>query len=71
MLKKKALAILQAAFFVAAVATTAVAFQPAPAEADTEEWCLRNCDGGRNFCGTFYDEEGNPVHCPRDLSNCI
>ena len=70
-MKKKALSILQAALFVAAVATTAVAFQPTSAEAYSEEWCQMNCDGGRNMCGGYVDEEGKRIRCTQDLGNCI
>lgn len=71
MLRKKALSILQASLFVAAVAMTAVAFQPTSAEANSEEWCQMNCGGGPNICGIYLDENGNIVRCKQDLSNCI
>ncbi len=71
MLKSKALTILQTALFVAAVAMTAVAFQPTPAAANSEEWCQANCGGGPNVCGFYFDQNGNLVRCTQDLSNCI
>lgn len=71
MIKAKGLAILQAVCFVAAVAMTAIAFQPAPAQANSEEWCAANCGGGRTICGIYVDEDGNVVRCRQDLSNCI
>ncbi|MCB1037731.1 MAG: hypothetical protein KDD47_28115 [Acidobacteria bacterium] len=70
-MKKKALSILQIALFTAAVAMTAFAFQPAPAQANSEEWCQLNCGGGRTLCGIYVDENGEIVRCRQDLSSCI
>lgn len=71
MLKKKALAFLQGALLLAAVTLTAIAFQPTPVQADSEEWCQMNCGGGPNFCGMYQDENGNVVRCRQDFGNCI
>ncbi len=71
MIKTKGLAILQAVCFTAAVAMTAIAFQPAPAQANSEEWCQLNCGGGRTLCGMYIDENGDRVRCTQDLSSCI
>lgn len=70
-MKKKALTLLQGALFLAAVTVTAFAFQPTPAQANSEEWCQQNCGGGRNFCGIYVDENGNIVRCRQDFSNCV
>ncbi len=71
MLKNKGFAIFQAVCFVAAVAMTAVAFQPTPVLANSEEWCQMNCGGGPTMCGGYVDLEGNFIRCKQDLSSCI